>query len=44
MLLYDPNCNEDIESIITIIRRDEWNELVSLYVRPTSIPTEFAAN
>ena len=31
LLLYDPNCSEEIESTITIIRRDEWDELVLLW-------------
>ncbi|TEB26623.1 cysteine proteinase [Coprinellus micaceus] len=31
LLLYDPNCSEEIESTITVIRRDEWDELVLLY-------------
>lgn len=32
MLLYDPNVPEELESKITIIRRDEWDELVELCV------------
>lgn len=27
LLLYDPNCAEEIESAITIICRDEWDKL-----------------
>jgi hypothetical protein len=31
LLLYDPNCSEEIESTITVIRGDEWDELVLLW-------------
>lgn len=31
LLLYDPNCAEEIEAAITIIQRDEWDKLVLLY-------------
>ncbi|KAJ3544080.1 hypothetical protein NMY22_g2917 [Coprinellus aureogranulatus] len=31
LLIYDPNCADEIESTITIIRRDEWDELAQLY-------------
>ncbi|KAF5315656.1 hypothetical protein D9611_004911 [Ephemerocybe angulata] len=31
MLLCDPNCPEEIDSAITLIRRDEWDQLTSFY-------------
>ncbi|EAU88811.1 hypothetical protein CC1G_01184 [Coprinopsis cinerea okayama7 len=31
MLLYDPGCRVDMDSIITLIRRDEWEILSSFY-------------
>ncbi|KAF4614469.1 hypothetical protein D9613_002689 [Agrocybe pediades] len=30
-LLFDPNCHSDMESVITVVKKDEWDVLQSLY-------------
>ncbi|TFK30135.1 cysteine proteinase [Coprinopsis marcescibilis] len=37
MLLYDPNSNEDLDSAVTVIRREEWEILTTLYTAGPSI-------